>query len=117
MSNTLNIYFLGYCFIDLFSMSSLLVADIPGAIMQQQAWPNKRIGHCTCSTQNVRALTCTSVCCFDHVDAQHERMKSLVEINSEPMHWDLLICVICSKLPFGLHMAHIIYSNLKPFKE
>lgn len=67
-------------------MSSFLVADIPGAIVQQQARPNKRIGHCTCSTQNVRAPTCTSVCCFDHVDAQHEHMKSLVEINSEPMH-------------------------------
>lgn len=42
----------GYLFNDSFLMFSTLVTDISGAIMQQQARPNKRSGHRTCAAQN-----------------------------------------------------------------
>lgn len=57
-------------------MSSFSVTDISGAIMQQQARPNERSGHCTCAAQDVRPHMHISVfdyfAGFDHVGAQHE---------------------------------------------
>lgn len=42
-------------------MSSLSVTDISGAIVQQQARPDKRSGHCTCTAQNVSTSSMSPV--------------------------------------------------------
>lgn len=61
-------------------MSSFSVTDISGAIMQQQARPNERSGHCTCAAQDVRPHIYTSLFSyfagFDYVGAQHELRKN-----------------------------------------
>lgn len=68
-------------------MSSLLVTDISGAIMQQQTRPNERSGHCTCAPQNVSVSSCSAG--FHFAAAQHftEEYEKIVRKNS---NWNRL---------------------------
>lgn len=90
-------------------MSPFSVTDVSGAIMQQQARPNKWSGHCTCATQNVRAHVHLNIIltvflivrCTPWTHKWKEIIQNVLTV---------LICVIYTLSPFELHNT-IIYAN------
>lgn len=103
-------------------MSSLLVTDISGAIMQQQTRPNERSGHCTCAPQNVSVSGCSAG--FHFAAAQHftDECEKIVRKNSNrnrltvmlmrnwqcSAHKDILIYIMSFKIAYIVRIVYVL---------